>query len=188
MTSFDADGIEIEPEQIAHRAQQVERLLDELRECTEPPTWFRIEELSQALVALYGEGLARLVTLGREAAREPGAFDERLAFDELLSGLLSLHGLHPLDVRERIERALRAIENAVSDTGVHVELEKVENGTARLCVVGTDDVATTRSVSRLAIHAVESAAPELEEISLVGPPGEATALIPVDRLLSGGRA
>src|SRR5690348_6630314 len=62
----------------------------------------------QALLDLYGEGLARIV--GHVAEQCGSAEEERLATalagDELVSHLLMLHGLHPDDVKRRVEGAL----------------------------------------------------------------------------------
>src|SRR3954454_21928235 len=59
----------------------------------------------QALLDLYGEGLARVV--GHVAARDTDAsLATAFAGDELVSHLLLLHGLHPEPLDARVRGAL----------------------------------------------------------------------------------
>jgi hypothetical protein len=67
------------------RVARVERLLEEVDE--------RGEELVQALLDMYGEGLRRIL-----ARTDPAVLVE----DELLSELLLLHDLHPVPLDARV--------------------------------------------------------------------------------------
>src|ERR687887_1661189 len=94
-----------------------------------------------AIVELYGEALARLV-----AGAEP-------AEDELVSHLLLLHGLHPLDVESRVEQALDEVRPYLHSHGGDVELLRIEDGVARLRLEGTCNGCPSSSATmRLAIE------------------------------------
>lgn len=64
------------------------------------------EELVSLLVGLYGDGLGRIVTLLRENGTAGAQMLAAIADDPQVEGLLLLHDLHPLDVDQRIQRAL----------------------------------------------------------------------------------
>ena len=64
------------------------------------------EELVRLLVGLYGDGLAHIVGALQDDGDAGAAILERLTGDPLIESLLLLHGLHPLDVDARIQRAL----------------------------------------------------------------------------------
>ena len=74
------------------RVARVEALLDDLEALADPAARETALELVQALLELYGEGLARIVAPSQSATTAAGA---ALAGDELVSHLLLLHGLHP---------------------------------------------------------------------------------------------
>ncbi len=82
-------------------------------------------ELAQALLDLYGEGLARIV--GYIADRDAdGELARALASDELVSHLLLLHGLHPVPLETRVREALAEVRPYLESHGGDVELLEIE--------------------------------------------------------------
>ena len=132
----------------------------------------RATEAVQALVELYGEALRRVVT-GVEPTR-----------DELLSHLLLVHDLHPVDVETRVRRALDGVRPYLGSHGGDVELLGVEDGVARLRLDGTCNGCPSSSVTlRSAIEeAVMRAAPELERIDAEGVAEPQPALVQIGSL------
>jgi Fe-S cluster biogenesis protein NfuA len=118
----------------------------------------RATEAVQALVELYGEALARFV-----AGADPTE-------DELLSHLLLVHDLHPVDVETRVRRALDDVRPYLGSHGGDVELLGVEDGVARVRLEGTCNGCPSSTVTlRNAIEeAIMRAAPELERIEAEG--------------------
>jgi Fe-S cluster biogenesis protein NfuA len=114
-------------------------------------------ELIQALVELYGEGLARI------AARLPVG---ELADDELVSHLLLLHDLHPVPLPDRVQAALDDVAPYLDSHGGGVELVAIEDGVVRLRLQGTcNGCPSSRTTLELAIdEAIQRAAPEIERI------------------------
>ncbi|MEV0387028.1 hypothetical protein [Nonomuraea sp. NPDC050643] len=135
---------------MSERIERIEELLDD----ADPAAI----ELVRRLLELYGDGLARVMTL----AGEPLA--ARLAADELIFPLLVLHDLHPLDTRARVESAL---------AGHDADLTHLEDGLARLRVRGSGCRVTA------AEQAVRAAAPEVERIEIEG---TERPLIPIESL------
>ena len=82
---------------------QIEELLGVLAGHGQGPA---AEELVRLLVGLYGDGLTHIVGALREEGEAGAETLDRLTGDPLVESLLLLHGLHPLDVDARIQRAL----------------------------------------------------------------------------------
>ena len=103
---------------------RVEELLAELVSEADPTVHLRAEALVSLLVEFYGAGLERILDL---VGREPSGdlINRRLAQDDLLGSLFSLHGIHPVPVDDRVQEAL---------TKVTPEL-----GGLKLAMVGFDD-------------------------------------------------
>jgi Fe-S cluster biogenesis protein NfuA len=116
----------------------------------------------QAIVELYGEGLRRIVALAGSG--------EPLESDELVSHLLLLHDLHPVDVDTRVARALEDVRPYLGSHGGDVELLGVEEGVARLRLNGTCDGCPSSAVTLQ--HSIETAilraAPELVAVVAEG--------------------
>jgi Fe-S cluster biogenesis protein NfuA len=102
----------------------------------------------------------------------------RLADDPLVESLLLLHGLHPLDVDARIQRALDRVRPYLGSHAGGVEYLGVFDGVARLRLEGSCHGCPSSTVTvQLAITgAVQDAAPEVAEVVVEGmttaPPAE----------------
>jgi Fe-S cluster biogenesis protein NfuA/nitrite reductase/ring-hydroxylating ferredoxin subunit len=121
------------------------------------------------LLDLYGDGLARMMEIVA-AGEERGRNFEAFARDELISHLLLLHGLHPLDVQERVVGALEEVRPYLRSHGGNVELLGIEGGVARVRMEGSCDGCPSSVVTlKLAIEeAVLKAAPDLEGVEAEG--------------------
>jgi Fe-S cluster biogenesis protein NfuA/nitrite reductase/ring-hydroxylating ferredoxin subunit len=135
---------------------RVEGLLGELE--TQP----RAMEAVQAIVELYGEGMARVVA----SVPDPQA----LLGDELVEHLLFLHDLHPVPVDERVRGALEEVRPYLESHGGDVELVAVDGDVVRLRLNGSCSGCPSSSVTlKLAIEdAIHKAAPEIEEVLAEG--------------------
>lgn len=171
---------------VQERVVRVETLLEEIESLQDSPARAIAIETVQVLLSLYGEGLARIVQ-----ATERFRSDELLkAFgeDELVSHLLLLHGLHPIDVETRVARALEEVRPYLQSHGGNVELLNVESGVAHLRLRGSCSGCPSSTVTlKLAIEeAVQKAAPDLERIEAEGvtdpPPRSPSGLIQISDL------
>jgi Fe-S cluster biogenesis protein NfuA/nitrite reductase/ring-hydroxylating ferredoxin subunit len=128
------------------------------------------EELVSLLVGLYGEGLARIVTLLGEQGDAGAEMLARIADDPQVEGLLLLHDLHPLDVDARIQRALDRVRPYLGSHAGGVEYLGVTGGVARLRLEGSCNGCPSSTVTvQLAIQgAIEDAAPEVTQVVVDG--------------------
>jgi Fe-S cluster biogenesis protein NfuA/nitrite reductase/ring-hydroxylating ferredoxin subunit len=154
---------------LQERVARMEALLGEIEALEDPEARARAAEMTQVLLELYGEGLARVMDLVAEGEERERLF-EAFAADELVSHLLLLHGLHPLDVETRVVRALEGVRPYLQSHGGNVELLGVEGGVARVRLQGScDGCPSSAATLKLAIEeAVLEAAPDLEGIEAEG--------------------
>jgi Fe-S cluster biogenesis protein NfuA/nitrite reductase/ring-hydroxylating ferredoxin subunit len=148
----------------------------------------RAEELVRLVADLYGAGLERLLELMHERGHLDDDTLDALAEDDLVASLLLVHGLHPYDVRLRVERALAGVRPYLGSHDGDVELlEVTDDGVVRLRLLGSCDGCPSSSVTlKLAVEgAIEAAAPEVTAIEVQTPVAEpAGAVIPPTALFA----
>jgi len=137
---------------------RVEALLDEVEAFPEPQR-STATELVQALLDMYGEGLAKIVAAGPVPVE-----------DELVAHLLLLHGLHPVPVDERVAGALDSVRPYLAAHGGGVELLGVEDGVVRLRLEGACHGCPSSALTLRATveEAVLKAAPDVDRIDAEG--------------------
>jgi hypothetical protein len=158
----------------ADLVSRAEDMLRRVEQISDPDAREAAVELVRALLELYGEGLARLTAMASGAGGDDAA--ARLADDQLVSHLLLLHGLHPLDAPTRIARALEAVRPRLS--GGHPELLDIEGARVRLRLSGPGGCHASAAADALR-EAVTAAAPEIEQVEVEEPAPE-PALVPLD--------
>ncbi len=155
-------------EQARGHVARVEALLEEVESLADPRARAKATEMVQALLELYGEGLARVMAHVAEGG-EPSV-PEALAGDELVSHLLLLHDLHPLSVDERVLAALDEVRPYLESHSGDVELVGVSEGVVRLRMQGScDGCPSSAATLKLAIEeAIFKACPEIEAVEAEG--------------------
>jgi Fe-S cluster biogenesis protein NfuA/nitrite reductase/ring-hydroxylating ferredoxin subunit len=146
----------------------------------------RAEELVRLVVDLYGAGLERLLEIVHESGRLDDDLLDRLAADDLVAGLLAVHGLHPDDVVTRVARALDSVRPYLGSHGGDVELVGLtDDGRVTLRMLGSCDGCPSSSVTlTLAVEsAIRDAAPEVTVIEVEETPAS-PSVIPVTALRS----
>jgi Fe-S cluster biogenesis protein NfuA len=154
--------------EVRARVARVEALLEEIEALRDADAKATATEALQALLELYGEGLARMMA---SAARLGGeALLEALAADELVARLLLVHRLHPIPVEARVLQALQEVRPYLEAHGGSVELLGVEDGVARLRLQGSCRGCPSSAMTlKLAIEqAIQKTAPDLVGIEAEG--------------------
>src|ERR1700761_2389473 len=144
----------------------------------------RAEQLVREVVELYGEALARIVTL----LDDPGAI-ERLAADDLVASLLLVHGRHPHDLHRRVSDALERVRPYLGSHGGDVHLLAIVDDVVQLQFAGSCKSCPSSAVTlELAVEdAIRAAAPEVSSIEVVAPeagPAQGSGVIPAESLLA----
>ena len=133
--------------------ERVEQLLEQLDGVPDGPARDTATALVQALLELYGDGLARLVD--HVAERDDGTLAQVLADDEVVAPLLLVHGLHPVPLDRRVDGALAEVRPYLESHGGGVELLGIDEGTVRLALQGSCSGCPSSAVTLK--HAVEEA-------------------------------
>jgi Fe-S cluster biogenesis protein NfuA/nitrite reductase/ring-hydroxylating ferredoxin subunit len=151
----------MEAEQLIARVQELTGRLEDLEDeaCRE-----LAEELTGAVVQMYGAGLERIVELIDAGTRD------RLAADELIAGLLMIHDLYPVPLEERVVSALDTVRPYMESHGGNVELLGVVDGVARLRLEGScKSCRASSSTLELAVRqALQEHAPDLLGMDVEG--------------------
>ncbi|MDQ2727976.1 MAG: NifU family protein [Actinomycetota bacterium] len=162
--------------------ERIEQLLDQLAATGESPARDFAEELLRAVSDLYGSGLARIVEITTEVSPE---VLKHLVADDLVSGLLSLHDLHPDDLSVRVNAALDSVRPMLGQHAGDVELLGIdeEAGAVQLRLLGSCDGCPSSSATlkgaievALAQHAPEIVILDVEVPEPVETPGTPISL------------
>ncbi len=171
-----------------HRAERIESLIQEVASFPDPHAREATEELLQALLDMYGEGLARVLELTEEKGAVGHALIESFLGDDLLASLFLLHGLHPIDIETRLTQALDEVRPYLKSHGGNVELLRVEDGVAYLRLQGSCHGCPSSAMTlKLAIEeAIHKAAPDLDRLEVEGvtepkPPAIPVSFVPSRR-------
>jgi Fe-S cluster biogenesis protein NfuA/nitrite reductase/ring-hydroxylating ferredoxin subunit len=152
----------MEPGQLIARVQELTGRLEDLED---GPCRELAEELTGAVVQMYGAGLERIVELIEDEETRG-----RLAADDLVAGLLMIHDLYPVPLEERVTQALDTVRPYMESHGGNVELLGIEDGVARLRLEGScKSCRASSSTLELAVRqALQDWAPDLLGMDVEG--------------------
>ena len=122
--------------EFSKRSERVEELVQRLENTSDPATRAMAQELVEAVIELHGVALERILRQ-IDALPDPSAVLESLAADPMISGVFSLHGIHPVPLEKRIEAALENARPYLKSHGGNVELLSIEEGKAHLRLQGS---------------------------------------------------
>ena len=170
--------------------QRIGEMVEQLESSADPSTRAMAKELLEALMALHGAGLERILELVSETQEAGAAIIAKCARDELVSSLLLLYGLHPDDLRTRVTRAFEKSRHQIKSHG----------GTAELLSIGEDGIirvrlelkssacgSTASSLKSSLEAAMQDAAPDATSIVVeeVGASLARSGFVPLAQLESG---
>jgi Fe-S cluster biogenesis protein NfuA len=157
------------------RLQRLDSLLLEAERHADPAAQARHRKMVQALLDLHGSGLERLLELMAEAGETGREILDACAGDSIVSGLLLLHGLHPLGVQARVEKALESVRPYLRSHGGNVELLEVRESLVRLRLEGSCHhcPSSSQTMQQTVEEAIYGNAPEITEIEVEGLPEDA---------------
>ena len=163
----------MEPE-AQRRAERIETLIEEVQTFSNTHARETAVELLQLLLDMYGEGLSHILELTMEAKEAGFPLVRTFTRDELISSILLIHDLHPVDLETRITRALDDVRPKLKLHNGSVELVELVDGVAHLRLEGSCHgcPASTVTLKNLIEEALHEAAPDLEGLEVDGVVGE----------------
>jgi Fe-S cluster biogenesis protein NfuA len=153
------------------RIGRIEDLIKGVDEITDEKVRRQSRELVEALLELQGAGLERVMEIIYDSGLTGQAAIDELGRDELVSSLLLVHGLHPLDLEARVRRALEEVKPRLGLHGGSVELLGVTSeGRVQLKLEGNcHECPSSRLTLRFSIEeALNAAAPDLTGLDVEG--------------------
>jgi Fe-S cluster biogenesis protein NfuA len=144
-------------------AKRLQELIEQIQTQPNPAARALLQECLQSLLAFYGDGLSRILEQVQVSGVEGKKILDRLLKDQTISGLLLIHGLHPISLETRLRSALEKVRPYMQSHGGNIELLSLENEVARVRLQGTCKTCPSSTVTlELAVrHAVEEACPDL---------------------------
>jgi len=110
------------------RIRRIEELIDKFEKSGDAETRIDVRQLVQAMMDFHGAAVDRMMEIiAEESPGEPPVF-ETFARDELVSSLLLLYGLHPVDLETRVEQALDKARPVLRAQSGNVNLIRIEGG------------------------------------------------------------
>jgi Fe-S cluster biogenesis protein NfuA len=145
------------------QAKRLQELLEQAEALPNPAARVLVQQCLESLLAFYGDGLARILEVVHAAETEGRSAMDSLVHDPAVSGLLLIHGLHPVELETRLRSALEKVRPYMERHGGNVELLGLENGQARLRLQGTCKTCSASTVTlELAVRsALQEACPDL---------------------------
>ncbi len=129
------------------RLQRLDALLGEAERSGDPASRARAREVVQAVLDLHGAGLERILSHLEGTGPAGRAALDACVRDDVVGGLLLLHGLHPLGLEERVRQALEQVRPYLRSHGGNVELLGVADGVVRLRLAGSCDGCPSSAVT-----------------------------------------
>jgi hypothetical protein len=146
-----------------HKMSRIDELAETLEEVADPAAREAARELVRTLLELHGAGLRKMLDhIGR--ADQAGQVFQTFADDPLVSNLLKLHSLHPVDLYARLLQALDSLRPVLRAHAVEVDLLTASVEAIRLRLRG--GVAPWSELKALLEDAVRSAVPEVAVLEI----------------------
>lgn len=154
----------IDENQLQQRMQKIGELIGRL----DSEQARQSRELLETVMDLHGEALDRILRRLHESGEGGEQLIQSLAADPVVSSVLLLYGLHPLDFETRLRRAVEKLAPALRPHGVYAELLDSPAGAVRVRLRGVDSAQTARTVQALVEEEIYNAAPDAASVTLVG--------------------
>jgi Fe-S cluster biogenesis protein NfuA len=152
------------------KVQRIGELVGELENISNPEVRASAKALVQLILDLNAAGLERTLEVVSGSGESGQRTIDELGRDPLVSSLLVLYGLHPLDLEARIAQAVEKVTPKVRKGGGELELLGIKNGTVRLHiqVTGHSCGSTGKTLKTLVEDALYEAAPDMGSLQIEG--------------------
>jgi Fe-S cluster biogenesis protein NfuA len=156
--------------------QRLDAMLQDAEANADPATRGRLQAIVQAVLHLHGVGIERLLEIVADSGDQGQKIVDACAADDVVSGLLVLHGLHPAGVEERVRAALEAVRPMLHAHGGNVEVVEFIGETVRLRLLGSRHScpSSTQTMRQAVEEAIFAKAPEVTVVEF----DEAIAEVP----------
>lgn len=168
------------------KVQRIGELVRALENISDAESRASAKALVQLLLDLHAVGLERVMEIVANGGETGWRAIEDFGRDPLVSSLLVLYGLHPLDFASRVAQAIEKVRPQVRKGGGELELLKIEGDVVRLRLqlTGHSCGSTGKALKSLVEAALYEGAPDLSALYIEGldDPAASTGFVPVGKL------
>ena len=152
------------------KVQRIGELVAGLENIADAEARASAKALVQLLLDLHGTGLERVMEVVAKNGESGQRAIDDLGRDPLVSSLLVLYGLHPLDLESRVAQAVEKVRPHVRKGGGELDLLGNEGGIVRLQlrVTGHACGSTGKALKSMVQDALYEAAPDLNQLLIEG--------------------
>lgn len=156
--------------ELSDRFGTIEQLAARIHALPDAESRAAVTELLQAVMEFHAAGLDRMMEIASDSGNAGWAIIEEFGRDPLVSNLLLLHGLHPVELDMRVRHALDRVRPYLQSHGGDVELIALSGSTVRLKLIGTCNGCPSSSLTlKTAIEkSILEAAPDITSIECEG--------------------
>jgi Fe-S cluster biogenesis protein NfuA len=151
--------------EFTRRSDRIEELVSRIESTGDPAMRAVAQELLQAVIELHGVAFERILDAVAELPSGEHALVQ-VSADDLVSNVLSLHGIHPVDIETRVAAAIEKARLYLKSHGGDVELANVEDDTVYVHLQGTcgSCSSSTETMKGHVEQAIFNAAPEIVNV------------------------
>jgi len=166
-------------EALDHRLPQIEGLVAKIRGSRDSETGRAALELLQTVMDFHARAIDRMMEIASGHGDAGWTIIDDFGRDPLVSNLLLLHGLHPLDTDTRVRDALDKVRPYLHSHGGDVQLIEGTRNTVRLRLMGTCNGCPSSSLTLKTVveKSVFEAAPEIASIEYEGETNGASSTV-----------
>jgi Fe-S cluster biogenesis protein NfuA len=157
--------------EIGSQIESIDKMVRALEEATDPVLCANAKELVQALMALHGACLERMLEVVGQSGVSGKSIIDTFARDGVVKSVLLLYGLHPVNIKTRVLEALEKMRSSIRSSARTVSFVGIDDAgmiTLRMegkregC--GSSDSALKQAVEQ----AIYEAAPDISGIIMEG--------------------
>jgi Fe-S cluster biogenesis protein NfuA len=167
------------------KVQRIGELVGELENIADPEARAGAKALVQLILDLHATGLERVMEIVAQNGDVGQQAIDGLGRDPLVSSLLVLYGLHPLDLESRVEQAVEKVRPQVRKGGGELELLSMDGGVVRLHlqVTGHGCASTGKTLKAMVEDALYATAPDMSRLQIEGLEEQsASGFVPLGKL------
>ena len=168
------------------KVQRIGELVGALENIPDDESRASAKTLVQLLLDLHSVGMERVMEIVAGSGDAGQSIIDHLGRDPLVSSLLVLYGLHPLDVESRVIQAVEKIQPRVRKGGGELELVGFEDGVVRVRVRITGHAcgSTAKTLKSMVEESLYEAAPDMNTFVIEGLDDESGSggFVPLDKL------
>lgn len=166
--------------EIARQIESIDGMVRALEKTADTGLRSKAQDLVQALMELHGSCLEQMLEIVRSSGEAGKPIIEKFGNDQLVSSLLLLYGLHPVDLQTRVLQALEKTRPYLKSHGGNVELVSLDDaGVVTLRLTGSCDGcgSSSAALKQAVEEAIYEAAPDVTGIEVPGLEAAKTAAV-----------